>query len=46
MSNNAKDLIISLLNRNRIKRLGASEKDAEEIKKHPFFKGVNWDDVA
>nr|CAG8445509.1 15778_t:CDS:10 [Entrophospora candida] len=27
------------------KRLGTSIADAEEIKKHPFFKGVNWNDM-
>ena len=27
------------------RRLGSSKKDAKEIKKHPFFKQVNWDDV-
>jgi len=34
-----------LLNRNPNKRLGAGPTDAEEIKKHPWFEGVNWDDV-
>ena len=27
------------------KRLGGGIKDAEEIKEHPYFKDVNWDDV-
>jgi len=32
------------LNKNPEKRLGAL-KDAEEVKSHPYFKGINWDDV-
>jgi len=28
-----------------MKRLGAGERDAEEIKEHDFFKGINWSDV-
>lgn len=27
------------------KRLGAGPADAAEIKQHPFFNGVNWDDM-
>lgn len=34
-----------MLNRNPNKRLGAGPTDAEEIKKHVWFKGVNWNDV-
>ena len=45
MSENARDLILKLLNRNPQKRLGAGVRDSEEIKEHPFFDGVNWDDV-
>jgi len=45
MSNDAKQLIRKLLNRNPVKRLGAGPSDAEEIKKMPFFKGVDWDFV-
>lgn len=41
----ATQLIVKLLNRDPNKRLGAGCDDAEEIKKDPFFKGVNWDDV-
>jgi hypothetical protein len=29
-----------------MKRLGAGPSDAEEIKSHPFFKGIEWDKVA
>lgn len=45
ISNEAKSLLISLLNRNPNKRLGAGPTDAEEIKKHPFFDTINWDRV-
>jgi hypothetical protein len=33
------------LSKNPLKRLGAGERDAEEIKEHDFFKGLNWDEV-
>ena len=36
LSTEAKGLIIGLLSKNPLKRLGA--RDAEEIKEHPFFK--------
>lgn len=45
ISNEAKSLLISLLNRNPNKRLGAGPTDAEEIKKHPFFDPIDWDRV-
>jgi protein kinase N len=32
-----------LLRRNPEKRLGANERDAEDVKKQPFFKHINWD---
>jgi serine/threonine protein kinase len=41
----AKDLILKLINRDPTKRLGAGKMDAEEIMKHPFFKNINWIDV-
>jgi hypothetical protein len=34
-----------LLCRDPIRRLGAGEADAEDIKKHMFFRDVNFDDV-
>ena len=46
MSLDARDLILNLLNRNPKKRMGASDEDAAELKRHSFFKDVNWDDVA
>nr|AML78648.1 putative LOV domain-containing protein [Miconia bicolor] len=37
----AKQLMYSLLHRDPKERLGSHE-GAEEIKRHPFFKGINW----
>ena len=34
-----------LLTRDPTRRLGAGPDDAEEIKRHPFFEDVNWDDM-
>lgn len=34
-----------LLTRDPTKRLGAGPTDADEIKAHPFFRDVNWDDM-
>lgn len=45
MSSPARDFIFKLLNRNPKKRLGASERDADELREHPFFKGVDWEKV-
>ncbi|OHT01178.1 RAC family serine/threonine-protein kinase like protein [Tritrichomonas foetus] len=45
VSPDARDLIAKLLNRNPAIRLGASERDVEEIKIHPFFGEYNWDDI-
>lgn len=42
MSLEARDLIFKLLNRNPKKRLGAGERDADELKEHQFFKDVDW----
>lgn len=44
ISQEAKDIIVALLNRNPEKRLGY-ERDAEEIKEHPFFADINWNDL-
>jgi serine/threonine protein kinase len=35
-----------LLNRDPTRRLGSGKEDAEEIKRHPFFRDVNFDDVV
>lgn len=44
ISEEAKDLLKKLLNRNPANRLGATG-DAADIKAHAFFKGISWDDV-
>jgi len=44
LSANVKSLLKALLQRDPSKRLG-SRADAEEIKEHPFFYGINWDGV-
>ena len=45
LSTEVKNLLIALLNRNPKKRLGAGKSDADEIKKHPWFKCINWQDA-
>ncbi len=45
ISHTAFDLLKKLLDVDQNKRLGSGLNDAEEIKKHPFFKGLNWDKV-
>ena len=45
LSEDAKDIIKKLLDRNPKARLGAGDEDAKEIKKHPFFANVDWNDV-
>jgi hypothetical protein len=37
--------MFQLLTRDPTRRLGAGEADAEDIKRHLFFKDVNFDDV-
>ena len=39
------ELSTQLLTRDPTRRLGSGKEDAEEIKKQPFFKDVNFDDV-
>ena len=45
LSKEIKSLIVGLLNRNPNKRLGSGKLGAEEIKAHPWFKRVNWNEV-
>jgi serine/threonine protein kinase len=42
LSEDCKNLIVSLLNRNPSKRLGAGLEGSEEIKRHPFFNSTDW----
>lgn len=44
LSKDSQDLIKLFLMRNPQERLGANN-GFQEIKKHPWFKNVNWDDV-
>jgi classical protein kinase C len=45
MPRDAVSILQKLLTRDPSRRLGSGKGDAEEIKKHPFFKDVNFDDV-
>lgn len=38
-------LAFQLLKKNVAERLGSGPTDAEEIKQHPFFAPINWDQV-
>ena len=44
LSVDARSLLKELLNRDPLKRLGC-RRDAEEIKEHPYFYGINWESV-
>ena len=43
--NEAKDLIQKILIKDPTKRIGYGSKDYKEIKEHPFFKGINFDNL-
>ena len=45
-SNEAISLLKLLLERDPSKRIGFSERDADEIKEHPFFADVDWNQIA
>ena len=45
VSDNAKSLLIGLLQRDPKKRLGGSIRDAEEIKEHKFFEDIDWQKI-
>ena len=42
LSDEARSLLIALLNRNPHKRLGSGPNGASDIKKHAFFKTFDW----
>ncbi|EZG79926.1 protein serine/threonine kinase catalytic domain protein [Gregarina niphandrodes] len=42
VSQQAQDLMKKLFVRDPDRRLGGSARDADEIKEHPFFKGIDW----
>ncbi|KIY72512.1 hypothetical protein CYLTODRAFT_417900 [Cylindrobasidium torrendii FP15055 ss-10] len=45
MPRDAVAILQKLLIRDPSRRLGSGREDAEEVKRQPFFKDVNWDDV-
>lgn len=45
ISSVCRDLIQKLLIKDPKKRLGSGPKGTLEIKRHPFFRGLNWDDL-
>lgn len=45
LTNEARGLIKRLLKKNVHERLGANADDSLPIKRHPFFRNINWDDV-
>lgn len=44
MNEDAVSILQQLLTKEPSKRLGSSINDAADIKAHPYFRGVNWDD--
>lgn len=45
ISDDAKDIIKSFCTIDRSRRLGNISGGAGRVKAHPFFHGVNWDDI-
>ena len=45
LSVEVKDLIQKLLKRNPLDRIGSGHEGAMEIKAHPFFESIDWDDI-
>jgi len=45
LSDNAKDLLSKLLTKDPNKRLGSGAQDADEIKNHPWFNNISWEDI-
>ncbi|XP_062398134.1 serine/threonine-protein kinase N1 isoform X1 [Sardina pilchardus] len=43
LSSEAIGIMRRLLRRNPERRLGSSEKDAEDVKKQPFFRNIDWE---
>lgn len=46
LSDECKDLVSKLLQKNPENRLGNGPNDAEDIIKHPWFQGMNWDKLV
>ena len=45
LSAEAKNLLQGLLIKDPQRRLGGGPEDSKEIMYHPFFRGINWQDV-
>lgn len=46
LSSDVQSLLQMILVKDPRKRLGGGIKDADELKRHPFFKSINWSDLA
>ncbi|XP_030386320.1 chromosomal serine/threonine-protein kinase JIL-1 [Scaptodrosophila lebanonensis] len=44
-STSARDFVLKMLEKNPKRRLGGNHRDASEIKDHPFFRGINWQEL-
>ncbi len=42
LSSDAQNLLKSLLTRDPVKRMGSGSNGSDAIKRHPFFKSINW----
>ena len=42
LSKEARSILLGLLERDPKRRLGSSDKDAEEMEQHPFYKDIDW----
>ena len=45
LSDEAKDLLWRLLTKDPNERLGSSQNDAQDVKLHPWFANISWDDI-
>ena len=45
MSNITGEFILALLEKDPTKRLGSGPSDANKLKRHPFFDGIDWNKV-
>ena len=45
VTDQTRDSLLQLLRKNPDRRLGASERDAEDVKKQAFFRNVNWEEL-
>ncbi len=45
ITSSAQNLLKRLLQKDKVARLGSGTGDDEDIKAHPFFRSINWDDL-